>query len=96
MTETQLEEVLRRAEQALNEKDATIIRRLFESYFYISDLVEDKKTTIARLRHLFFGQRTEKTKAVSGQALRKSLCGRGRRAKVRCHVRQHDRFIEIR
>jgi transposase len=66
MTETQLEEVLRRAEQTLDEKDATIIRKLFESYFYISDLVEDKKTTIARLRQLFFGKRTEKTKAVVG------------------------------
>jgi transposase len=60
----QLEELLRRAEQALDEKDATLIRRVFESYLYVSDLVEDKNTTIRRLRELFFGQRTEKTKAV--------------------------------
>ena len=66
MTETQLEEVLRRAEQALEEKDATFIRQVFESYLYVTDLVEDKNTTIARLRHLFFGKRTEKTKAVVG------------------------------
>jgi hypothetical protein len=32
---TQLEEVLRRVEQALDEKDATLIRRLFESYAYV-------------------------------------------------------------
>jgi hypothetical protein len=63
----QLEEVLRRAEQALDERDATLIRRLFESYLYISELVEDKNTTIRRLRELFFGQRTEKTKAVMGR-----------------------------
>jgi transposase len=61
---TQLEEVLRRAEQALDEKDATLIRRLFESYQYVADLVEDKDTTIRRLRQLFFGRRTEKTKLV--------------------------------
>jgi transposase len=61
---TQLEEVLRRVEQALDEKDATLIRRLFESYAYVADLVEDKNTTIRRLRQLFFGKRTEKTKAV--------------------------------
>jgi transposase len=68
MTETQLEEVLRRVEQVADAKDAYLIRRLFESYLYVSDLVEDKKTTIARLRQLFFGQRTEKTKAVVGNA----------------------------
>jgi transposase len=61
---TQLEEVLRRAEQALDEKDATLIRRVFESYRYVADLVDDKDTTIRRLRQLFFGKRTEKTKAV--------------------------------
>jgi transposase len=63
----QLEEVLRRAEQALDERDAALIRRLVESYLYISDLVEDKNTTIRRLRELFFGKRTEKTKAVMGR-----------------------------
>lgn len=61
---TQLEEVLRRAEQALDDKDATFIRRVFESYLYVSDLVEDKNTSIRRLRELFFGKRTEKTKVV--------------------------------
>ena len=63
----QLEEVLRRAEQALDERDAALIRRLFESYLYISEVVEDKNTTIRRLRELFFGKRTEKTTAVLGR-----------------------------
>jgi hypothetical protein len=76
MTQTQLEEVLRRAEQALDEKDATFIRGVFESYRYVTDLVEDKKTTIARLRHLLFGQRTEKTKAVVG-SIEPEACGPG-------------------
>ena len=63
----QLEEVLHRAEQALDERDAALIRRLFESYLYISEVVEDKNTTIRRLRELFFGKRTEKTTAVLGR-----------------------------
>ncbi len=49
-----LEEVLRRAEQALDEKDSHLIRRLFRSYAYVSDLIEDKNTSIRHLRQLFF------------------------------------------
>jgi len=61
-----LEEVLRRAEQSLDEKDAELIRAVFESYAYVTELVEDKNTSIRRLRQLFFGVRTEKTEAVVG------------------------------
>jgi transposase len=61
-----LEEVLLRAEQSLDEKDAALIRAVFESYAYVTDLVEDKNTSIRRLRQLFFGARTEKTEAVVG------------------------------
>src|SRR3954469_13896633 len=65
-----LEEVLRRAEQSLDEKDAALVRAVFESYAYVADLVEDKNTSIRRLRQLFFGARTEKTEAVVGQKTR--------------------------
>src|SRR3954447_6786080 len=61
-----LEEVVRRAEQSLDEKDAELIRAVFESYAYVTELVEDKNTSIRRLRQLFFGSRTEKTEAVVG------------------------------
>jgi transposase len=61
---SRLEDVLRRVEQALDEKDAALIRALFQSYTYVAGLVEDKNTSIRRLRQLFFGKRTEKTKAV--------------------------------
>ena len=61
-----LEEVLRRVEQSLDEKDAALIRAVFESYAYVTELVEDKNTSIRRLRQLFFGTRTEKTDAVVG------------------------------
>jgi transposase len=62
-----LEEVLRRVEQSLAEDDSTLIRRVFESYAYVSDLIEDKNTSIQRLRQLLFGKRTEKTAAVVGE-----------------------------
>jgi transposase len=62
-----LEEVLRRAEQALDEKDAALIRAVFDSYAYVTELVEDKNTSIRRLRQLLFGARTEKTESVVGQ-----------------------------
>jgi transposase len=61
---TQLEEVLRRVERALDEKDTALIRAVFQSYVYVADLVDDKNTSIRRLRQLFFGARTEKTDAV--------------------------------
>jgi transposase len=64
---TQLEEVLCRVEQALDEKDAALIRAVFASYVYVTDLVEDKNTSIRRLRQLLFGACTEKTEAVVGQ-----------------------------
>ena len=61
---TRLENVLRRAERSLDEEDAALIRAVFQSYVYVSDLVEDKNTSLRRLRQLFFGARTEKTDAV--------------------------------
>ncbi len=68
---TQVEEVLRRVEQALDEKDTQLIRAVFESYVYVAGLVEDKNTSIRRLRQLFFGARTEKTEAVVGRQTEK-------------------------
>jgi len=68
---TQLDEVLRRVDESLDEKDSALIRAVFESYAYVTDLVEDKNTSIQRLRKLFFGARTEKTKAVVGREVEK-------------------------
>jgi transposase len=61
-----LEEVLGRAEQALTKEDVKLIRAVVEAYRYVVDLVEDKNTSIGRLRQLLFGSRTEKTSAVLG------------------------------
>src|SRR5262245_24172192 len=68
---TRLEEVLRRVDQSLDEEDSALVRAVFESYAYVDDLVEDKNTSIRRLRQLFFGARTEKTETVVGQKTRK-------------------------
>ena len=64
---TQLEEVLRRAEQALTAEDAALIRAVFRSYVHVTELVEGKNTSIRRLRQLLFGARTETTDAVVGR-----------------------------
>jgi transposase len=63
---SQLEDALRRAEKKLDEKDYAILRAVVDAYDTIAELVDDKNTTIARLRKLLFGSRTEKTKTVIG------------------------------
>jgi transposase len=63
----QLEEVLHRVEQSLDDKDVALIRALVEAYRYVVDLVDDKNTSMGRLRQLLFGARTEKTNAVLGR-----------------------------
>jgi transposase len=62
----QLEELLRRAEGKLDAQDYELMQAIFQSYTYVTDLVEDKNTSIRRLRQLLFGARTEKTDAVVG------------------------------
>ena len=61
-----LEEALRRAEAKLSEKDYAALKAVVEAYAYLTELVDDKNTTIARLRKMLFGEKTEKTAAVSG------------------------------
>ena len=67
MDSTRLEEVLRRAEPALDAADFAVVRAVFESYAYLADLVGDKTTSIRRLRQRLFGARTETTESVVGR-----------------------------
>ena len=61
----QLEELLCRAEeQAFDATDYQTIRVLVESYAYLTSMLGDKNTTIARLRKLLFGASSEKTEKV--------------------------------
>jgi transposase len=66
--DARLEDVLRRVEQALDEQDSQLVRAVFAAYAYVVDLVEDKNTTIRRLRQVVFGARTEKTADVVGRS----------------------------
>jgi hypothetical protein len=62
-----MEEVLRRVDEGtLNADDSKLIRAVFQSYVYFNKLVEDKNTSIRRLRELLFGKQTETTKNVVG------------------------------
>jgi transposase len=61
----ELESILRRAQTStLDEKDCAKIKAVFETYLYLTDLLEDKATTIDRLRKLLFGPGSEKTRDV--------------------------------
>ena len=62
-----LEDTLRRAETVLNQEDYALLKAVAESYAYLAELVGDKNTSIARLRKLLFGAKTEKTAAVIGE-----------------------------
>ena len=58
------EELLQRAAGVLSAEDYQLIQAVVESYAYLTDLLEDKGTTIQRLRKLLFGASTEKTRTV--------------------------------
>ena len=62
-----LDETLRRAEAVLSREDYARLKVLAESYAYLTELVGDKNTSIARLRKLLFGAKTEKTAVVIGE-----------------------------
>lgn len=64
----EFEELKQRAAQhALEEDDYAKLYGVLESYFHVLQLVENKSTTIARLRKLLFGASTEKTADVVGR-----------------------------
>jgi transposase len=66
----QLEALLLRLEsQQLTSQDIQTLRVALQSYLYVTQLIDQKSTTIARLRKLLFGAETEKTAAVTGREL---------------------------
>ncbi len=60
----EMDEVLDRAATRLSEEDAELLRRVVDSYSYLSEIIADKNTSLKRLRKLMFGSSTEKTKNV--------------------------------
>ena len=64
----ELESILERAQTSpLDDKDCAKIKAVFESYLYLTELLEDKATTIDRLRKILFGSSSEKTREVIPQ-----------------------------
>lgn len=53
--------------RGVEEKDTELLKAIVASYDYMTDLIQDKQTTILRLRKLLFGPKTEKTKDVVGK-----------------------------
>jgi transposase len=63
----ELEDILERAKTTpLTEEECAKLHKAFETLMYVTDLVGDKDTTIARLRKILFGASTEKIRNVLG------------------------------
>lgn len=67
ITMKELEDILERAKTSpLTEEECAKLHKAFETLLYVTDLVGDKDTTIARLRKILFGASTEKICNVLG------------------------------
>jgi transposase len=64
LTPADLDTLLDRARPALPEEDYRTLRALVDTFRYLTALLEDHTTTIARLRQLLLGATTEKTRQV--------------------------------
>jgi transposase len=72
-----LEALRQRAESGAFEKeDYQTIQQVLDSYFYVTQLIDKKSTTISRLRRLLFGEQTEKTSALTGRDQQKASTDR--------------------
>lgn len=59
-----LETILEHARAALSAEEYTRLKAACATLVYLTQLVENKSTTIARLRQILFGASTEKTAEV--------------------------------
>jgi transposase len=66
MDMNRLQEALQHAEEKLSAEDVDMLKAVADAYAYLTELVEDKNTSIAKLRKMLFGAKTEKTAAVVG------------------------------
>jgi hypothetical protein len=63
-----LDELVQRAEShTFEEGDYETVQQLLQSYAYLTDVVGNKSTTIARLRALLFGTKTESRSKLTGE-----------------------------
>jgi len=64
----ELEDILERAKTTpLTDEECAKLRKALETLLYLTDLVGDKETTIAKLRKILFGASTEKIRNVLGK-----------------------------
>jgi transposase len=69
----ELEDILERAKTApLSDEECAKIRKALETLLYLTDLVGDKDTTIAKLRKILFGASTEKMRNLLGKEIPKT------------------------
>ena len=64
----QLDDIARRAQEVFDPKEAELIAKVFESYEYLTDLIQQKNMSIGRLQKMLFGAKTEKTDKVRGDS----------------------------
>src|SRR5690606_28634573 len=62
----------RAKKQQLNPEDVELIEQVFESYKYVTGLIQEKTMSIGRLQKMLFGAKTEKTKQVAGDSAKTS------------------------
>lgn len=64
----ELQDALEHARRgALSEKEYSQLKAALETLGYLTELIEDKETTLRRLRQILFGPSTEKTRKVLGE-----------------------------
>ena len=74
----ELEIILEHARAALSADEYARLKAACATLVYLTQLVENKSTTIARLRQILFGASTEKTAAVLKAVVQHSLCKQDR------------------
>ena len=93
----ELEDILERAKTTpLTEEECAKLRKALETLMYLTDLVGDKDTTIARLRKILFGASTEKIRNILGdqgatQASSAGRWARKRSPKIQPSEEKHQR-----
>jgi transposase len=55
----EIEKTLERVRSSLGERDHEVLRHLVDAYGYVTELVRQKDTSIAKLRRILFGAKTE-------------------------------------
>lgn len=60
----ELDALLERVKSALDQKDYQLLEKLVASFAYLTGLIEEKDTTIKRLRKVLFGSKSEKSKEI--------------------------------